>query len=108
MTPKGTAATAIIIVITAVPTIAGKIPPFVIPSFGNSDKNVQFSFGHPPTIVIVSIEIIINIISRTETPVMPSTIISFTFLFIYNYFNLLLFIKAYLLDWYLLITRFLK
>ena len=53
--PNGTAAIVIIKVIIAVPTIAGKIPPLVIPSLGNSVKNDQVKFGIPPIIVTVKI-----------------------------------------------------
>jgi hypothetical protein len=82
ITPNGTAANAIIIVISAVPTIAGKIPPFVIPSLGNSDKNDQLRLDHPPTIVTARTAIMIKIISSTENPLILTAILSFIFLFI--------------------------
>jgi hypothetical protein len=80
--PKGTAATVMRSVISAVPTMAGKIPPVVIPSFGNSEMKSQVSVFHPPAKVMMRMEAITKRINKTLTPVRLLTMISLVFLFI--------------------------
>jgi hypothetical protein len=62
--------------------MAGKIPPFVIPSLGNSVKNSRVRFFHPPIKITVSRETITKSISNTLRPVRLSMSISLVALFI--------------------------
>ena len=55
--PKGTAKTAVITVIAKVPTIAGKIPPALIPFRGICDKNSQEIADQPFSMIKNKIKI---------------------------------------------------
>src|SRR5512133_3496145 len=74
--PSGTAAIVIISVISAVPTMAGKIPPWVIPSVGNSVGNFQERVFHPPDITMTKMDTIMKRIKSTLVAVIPVTMAS--------------------------------
>ena len=72
--PKGTAAIDMIITSIAVPNIAGKIPPLVMPSVGKVERNSQVNISLPPIIITTNITISIAIIISADISVIPSKI----------------------------------